>query len=137
MTRTYLFPQRRRFEILSAMFAAGFGLHIWALSYRSNPLVWAGLSVDEALTFGCVMATFGMIHSIGVHINGRWRWSPVLRLIGLLGHTFAFAFLASRGAGQTAVYTYTWGFVLMLYGAWSAAVDVRAALIGGAEWSRN
>lgn len=137
MTRTYLFPQRRRFEILSAMFAGGFGLHIWARAYHTNPLEWAGVSIGEALAFGCIMASFAMVHSIGVHINGRWRWSPVLRLIGLLGHTLAFALLAYHGMGQTAAYTYAWGLALMLYGAWSAAVDTWDAMGGGEGWSRN
>ena len=35
-------------------------------------------------------------HLMGLYINGRWRWSPFVRVLALLTHsTFSFVFLTS------------------------------------------
>lgn len=38
------------------------------------------------------MSASGMV-AYGVHINGRWRWSPVLRIVGYMILLMMFAFL--------------------------------------------
>lgn len=131
----YLYPQRKRFEILSAMFAGGLGVHIWATALQSNPLIWAGFSQADSLRLGVVMAGFGMIHALGVRINGNApKLSTALRIVGMAGHAVAFGLLALHGFGQTAIYTYGWGFALMLYGASSALRDTLDAW--GRNWSK-
>ena len=36
------------------------------------------------------------LHLFGLYINGRWRWSPLLRVVALLTHlTFSITFLTS------------------------------------------
>lgn len=132
MTTRYLYPHRKRMEILSAVFAAGFGLFIWGQSFHSEPLAWAGLHNGAALMFGQAMSLAALIHALGVRINGHWRWSPVLRLAGMIVHTALFAWLAWHGTGQTAAYTYGWGAGLLAYGAWSAGRDTWRAWSG--EW---
>jgi hypothetical protein len=128
----YLYPQRKRFEVLSALFAGGYGLHVWSLATYSNPLQWAGMTQEDALAFALTISAFAMTHAVGVRINGSWRWSPILRLIGMTGHAAMFGFLAVAGAGQTASYVYGWGLGLMIYGASSAARDCLRA----AEWTK-
>lgn len=130
----FLYPQRKRFETLSAMYAAGFGIFIWSQSFTQNPLEWADLDLVGALAFGQAMTIAALVHAAGVSINGSWRWSPVLRLIGMALHAGLFGYLAAHGSGGTAVYTYSWGFLMMAYGAASAARDVITAA-RGAEWS--
>ena len=78
----YLYPQRKRLEILSAMFAGGYGVHIWAAGFHGEPLLWAGLHNGQALIFGQIMSMAAFVHALGVRINGHWRWSPALRLLG-------------------------------------------------------
>lgn len=134
MARHFLYPQRKRFEILSAVYAGGFGIYIWSASFSANPLEWSGLDHGEALVFGQLLTLAALIHSLGVRINGAWRWSPVLRLIGMAGHATLIGYLASHGAGTSAAYTYSWGFALLAYGASSAARDTLTAY-RGAEWT--
>lgn len=132
----YLYPQRKRFEILSAIFAGGFGIHIWAASFAGNPLAWAGFDVGGALMFGQAMSLAALVHALGVRINGHWRYSPALRLVGMAIHTCLFGWLAWHGQGQTAGYTYAWGCGLLLYGALSALKDTKRALGWDAEWNK-
>ena len=96
MTDRYLYPQRKRLEILSAVCAGGFGVHIWAASLYSEPLRWADLHNGQALIFGQIMSMAAFVHALGVRINGEWRWSPALRLVGMAFHTLMFAFLAIK-----------------------------------------
>lgn len=124
----YLYPQRKRLEILSAMFAGGYGVHIWAAGFHGEPLLWAGLHNGQALIFGQIMSMAAFVHALGVRINGHWRWSPSLRLAGMSAHTLMFAFLAVRGVGTTGAYTYTWIIGLLLMGALSALKDTKRAL---------
>lgn len=134
MTPRYLYPHRKRLEILSAVFAAGFGLHLWVTALHGEPLAWAGVHNGHALLFGQVVSIAGLIHALGVWINGRWRWSPVLRLAGMATHASLFAWLASRGVGQSAAYTYGWISLLLAYGAKSAGVDCYRAWKGSPAW---
>lgn len=134
MARQFLYPQRRRFEILSAVYAGGFGVYIWSESFIENPIAWTGVDINGALAIGQLMTLAALLHTLGVRINGEWRWSPVLRLAGMTCHALIFAFLAWQGAGTSAAYTYTWGVALLIYGASSAARDTFTA-IRGAEWN--
>ena len=128
MMQRYLYPQRKRLEILSAVFAGGFGVHIWAASLYSEPLRWADLHNGQALIFGQVMSMAAFVHALGVRINGEWRWSPALRLLGMAFHTLMFAFLAIKGFWATGFYTYSWVTALLFMGALSALRDTKRAL---------
>lgn len=133
----YLYPVRKRIEVLAAVFSIGFGLHVWALAFNSEPLAWAGMHNGEALRFGQTMSLAGLAHALGVRINGYWRWSPVLRFVGMGVHASCFLYLAWAGLGQTAGYTYGWGAAMALAGAWSAGRDMKRAYKGADEWIRN
>ena len=124
----YLYPQRKRLEILSAMFAGGYGVHIWAAGFHGEPLIWAGLHNGQALAFGQAMSLAAFVHALGVRINGEWQWSPALRLIGMIVHVALFAFLAWEGHGTTGGYTYGWITGLLGMGALSALKDTKRAL---------
>ena len=124
----YLYPARKRLEILSAVFAGGFGVHIWAAGFHGEPLIWAGLHNGHALAFGQAMSLAAFVHALGVRINGEWQWSPALRLIGMIVHVVLFAFLAWEGLGTTGGYTYGWITGLLGMGALSALKDTKRAL---------
>jgi hypothetical protein len=130
MTRVYLYPARRRFEIIAALFAGGYGLRVLDLLGRNNPLSWAKFSPDEAVMLAAVMITAAFAHAMGIWINGRWRWSPVLRFAAMVAHACVFLSLAYAGRYQTAAYVYAWGFALMAAGAYSAARDSLDAFRG-------
>ena len=122
--------------MLVALYSIGFGVHIWARAFHGQPLLWAGLDNSDALMFGQAMSLSGLVHALGVRINGHWRWSPALRLVGMAGHAAAFAFLTIHGGDSTASYTYAWGVGMAVFGAWSAGRDLRRET-GGAQWSLN
>ena len=124
----YLYPARKRLEILSAVFAGGYGVHIWATGFHSEPLMWAGLHNGQALVFGQAMSLAAFVHALGVRINGAWQWSPALRLVGMAAHVAMFAFLAWKGLGTTGAYTYSWITGLLFMGALSALKDTKRAI---------
>lgn len=128
MMQRYLYPQRKRNEIISAVFAGGFGVHIWAAGLYMEPLRWADLHNGQALIFGQVMSLAAFVHALGVRINGQWQWSPALRFVGMAMHTVMFAFLAVKGFGATGFYTYSWVTALLFMGAMSALKDTKRAL---------
>ena len=128
MATRFLYPHRKRMEIMSAVFAGGFGIHIWAAGLYSEPLRWADLHNGQALIFGQAMSLAAFVHALGVRINGEWQWSPALRLIGMIVHVALFAFLAWEGLGTTGGYTYGWITGLLGMGALSALKDTKRAL---------
>lgn len=128
MMHRYLYPQRKRNEIISAVFAGGFGVHIWAAGLYMEPLRWADLHNGQALIFGQAMSLAAFVHALGVRINGQWQWSPALRFVGMAMHTAMFAFLAVKGFGATGFYTYSWVTALLFMGAMSALKDTKRAL---------
>ena len=133
----YLYPQRKRLEILSAVFAAGFGVNLWLAAQHGAPLSWAGLHNGHALAFGQAVSLAALVHALGVRINGKWRWSPALRLAGMACHAALFMWLAVQGAGLSAGYTYGWISGLLVYGAYSAGVDTWRAIGGRREWMQH
>ena len=132
MTQRYLYPVRKQLEMMSALFSGGYGIHVWLLAFQTNPLRWADLSTGQSLLFGQAMSLAAFVHALGIRINGHWRYSPCLRIFGMMVHATAFLFLSWQGIGSTAGYVYGWGFALALAGAWSAARDV-----WGASWKVN
>lgn len=52
--------------------------------FGRDPLWWAGISGDNTIIVSGIMAFGCAIAATGERINGRWRWSPLLRAIGLL-----------------------------------------------------
>lgn len=137
MVHRYLYPAHKRLEILSACFAGGFGVHIWATSLAGEPLAWAGIHNGGAVLFGQAISLAALVHAAGVRINGRWKWSPILRLAGMSAHSLMFGWLAVAGFEQTAGYTYGWVMGLLIAGAFSAFKDTRRALGWEPEWNQN
>lgn len=133
MTRAYLYPPRRYFEVIAAMFAGGYGLTVLHLLPAGNPLRWAGYSIEDAICTAGVMLAAAFTHALGIYINGRWRWSPVLRFMGMAGHSAMFLMLvhaANHQPANTAGYVYACISILMASGAYSALRDSVNALRG-------
>lgn len=128
MHQRYLYPQRKRAEVWFAIFSGGFGAHIATGSVSGTPLWWAGLGRVESTSFGLLMLGAALLWSIGININGRWRFSPLLRLISMFVSFCLFASLAKAGFGGTAGYVYGWITFALAYAVRSAFVDTKRAL---------
>lgn len=80
------------------------------LAVGHNALEWVDLEPSGTRLFArlCLLAAF--IHAFGVWLNGQWRWSPAVRLVGLSIAATLFIKLGWEGAGisSTAGYTYLW-----------------------------
>lgn len=91
---------------------------------------WAGLQLCSA-----------MLLALGLLINGRWRWSPLLRMIGAGFITLIcglLAYSASTASEGVAFFVYCSGFCA--HGAlvtWWNLVDLRSAMMWGADYGRN
>lgn len=87
---------------------------------------WSGLQLSGA-----------MLLAIGLFINGRWRWSPALRLTGATVCALICSALAASAAGAATgwpVALYCTGFgALGWLVAWWNLVDLRAALFRGSD----
>lgn len=130
-----LYPQRKRVEMLVAIFAGGFGVYLLALQGNGGaPLRWAGLNHEESGWMALAIALGALVHALGVRINGRWRWSPVLRLLGMATHSWICGFLSWQGFGTSAGYPYACFAGLLIYGMFSAGVDMKRA---GLRWKMH
>ena len=131
MTYKYLYPFRKRVEILAAFYAGGFGIYILlmgALSYQS-PIYWLPQEYQETLAHFMIIAS--CLHSTGVAVNGNWKFSPVLRILGLSMHASVMATFVLAGNFSSASYTYMWIFAALLYGVVSGMKDLFASLKPG------
>ena len=129
----YLYPYHKRLETLSALYAGGYGVNLLHLG-PSAPLAWAGAGAADTVRFALAICLAALVHGLGVWINGRWRWSPFLRLLGMTAHASLFAWLAWRGAGSTGGYTYGCVALFLAYGAKSAGIDAVRAWTGEGAW---
>lgn len=51
-----------------------------------SPSVYGNLAYQvEAETWAWAFMITSMIYMLGIHINGRWKWSPSLRLVAAAG----------------------------------------------------
>lgn len=130
---TYLIPARRIFELAAAMYAAGFGLWVWMVMrvYGAEPLYWTTLTLDEQRHFAWFLIGFGLIHSFGIWLNGRWMYSPFIRVIGMAGMCWLIFTLATHTSNRlsTGVYNYAFVSALLFTGLLSAIADARTALM--------
>jgi hypothetical protein len=127
---TYLYPFRRRIEMCSAIYAGGLGLWVWvwAIHGERNALDWTGLDQREQLLMAQAMVLASLVHALGVRINGHWRWSPLLRVIGMSAHVTIMAWLAWTAAlGSSATWTYSWVTGALAFGTVGAIRDFLAA----------
>lgn len=139
MTRRYLYPQTRRIEVTTALFAGGFGLYALHAQITTGIAVlgWTGWTEAERQTvvWGLVLAS--LAHGAGIRANGRWGWvSPALRALAMAAFAAFFAKLVIVGGGTTAAYTYAWITVGTGVGALNATQDLRRAWSGdgGHNW---
>lgn len=132
----YLYPFRRRVEILAALYAGGFGMYVWtsSLTGHAAPIAWLGVSPSGQLMLAQIVTICALIHALGIRINGHWQYSPALRLVGMGVHAFVFVWLAVAGGGTSASYTYSWISAAMIYGAFSSARDLGFSLGWDGRW---
>lgn len=119
----FLTPMRRMAELVMAGYGAGLGLFIWGQGLAGhNAMGWASMSPDEAVTFGQAIATAGLVHALGIYINGRWNWSPFLRLAGILVHLFVLTLMSAYGASAHSTAGFTYPFILAGFAAVSSFI---------------
>lgn len=117
-----ILPSRKVAELGVASYGYWMGLNLWWASIRDlSALQWAGLGPDASGLFGQLFMTAAVLHALGTWINGRWRWSPLLRAVGLMGHMvliFQMNWWALQIEGySSAIPNYSW-----LLGAFSLAL---------------
>lgn len=141
MTRVYLSPNLRTHgdsqEVIQWAFL-GIAAAFWAATLiRSEPVMkpetYGQMVVQFPTQFwaGSLMLASG-IFLLGIIINGRWKWSPLLRLTGAAWHTATLAAFSIGGA--TAPYGENLAISAGVFAAihfWFAAInlsDLRASL---------
>jgi hypothetical protein len=83
--------------------------HAWPEAM--HPDTYGMLAYDiDAETWGMGFLAGGVIWAYGVHINGRWRWSAVLRVAGVSGLLGLFGYLIVSAA------TAPGGAVIVIFG---------------------
>ena len=132
----FLYPRQRQIELLSALYAGGFGLYCEALTTAGarSPVYWVSDSIAVQHALAVVLLLAALVHALGIKINGSWRGSPVLRAIAMAAHTAVFAWLFSAAPGSSATYSYAWVMVFMAAGTINAARDSATAM-GWRKWS--
>jgi hypothetical protein len=134
----HLNPIRRAIETVMALYAVGFGVFIIFTidAGLGSPLWWVGLDQNAQVLFALAMVFAGFIHAMGISINGSWRWSPLLRLIGMVTHATGVTYLVVAMIGSigpphglpSGLYTYTVTAGLFWYLSCKAFVDLQNSL---------
>ena len=124
---------RKTAEVVTALFVLGFGGFISGYASTGiNVVRWAGFDLVSAAIFGWCFIAASVVHSLGIWLNGRWRWSPMIRFVGLVAAFSLYLHLAIQGSRppSTAQYMYLSTSFLFLVAAISMLRDVRAAVSG-------
>ena len=126
----YLGERQRTVEMLAALYAAWYGCIIGFQTTWGNaePLSWMGFDRDDHILFSWFLLIAACAHGIGIEINGRRWWSPMLRVSGLSMHLFAISMLfLSAGFGSSAATNYSFVVGLLAFGVRNAAGDALKA----------
>jgi hypothetical protein len=130
MAIRYLGERQRTVEMLAALYAAWYscitGIQInW---YGANPLGWSGMTEDEQSVFAWVLLIAALMHGIGIEINGRWKWSPMLRAAALALHLLAISVLLLKAGLYTSASTnYSFIVGMLVFGLGNAVDDAAKA----------
>jgi len=125
---------RRILETIMALYAGGFGIFIiFTISMETgNPLWWVGFDIPAQNVFALLLMFAGTIHAWGIAINGRWRWSPLLRVIGMAVHAIAITYLVVAIINSigphgipSGLYSYSVTAGMFWYLVWKAMLDLR------------
>jgi len=127
----HLDTTRKQIEMYMAAYGVVFGAGIMVLlAFGGQPLYWLKVSQDMQTDVALLILFSGVIHALGIRVNGSWRWSPALRVIGMAAHASAMtwlalsAFVATFGSLHgvaSGVVTYgplAWAFWCLAWGAW-------------------
>lgn len=97
---------------------------LWVTSFPAE--LWAG-----SIMFA------SMFYLAGCYINGEWRWSPLLRLIGALWHIFTMGAFAwgAWSVGSSAMVMISASFVALHI--WFAALNASDLLGAIFKWDRG
>jgi len=142
----YKLARHKGVHVAFAILALFYGFAFFALAVSGWNLMLPNQFGDLAVS-GEVEAWAGMqlcgslFMAFGLLINGRWRWSPALRLVGsgiVAALTSVLAYSASTATEGAAFMVYCSGFsALGWFVSFCALVDFRAALFWGGDDGRG
>ena len=97
-------PMRDREELMEfskGILLCGTAFLVWSTLHPSamRPTEYGRWAYDiDAVIWSSIFIVLPGMVAYGCHINGDWRWSPALRLVGLILLFMAFGFLAISAA---------------------------------------
>lgn len=96
-TMRHLNERQKTVELLIMLYCTGLGVFIGAsisfrrvfdpLSDRWPDMVQLHLPVGQQMALAYFLAVAGVTQALGISLNGGWRWSPLLRFLGVIVHT--------------------------------------------------
>jgi hypothetical protein len=133
----FLYPRQRQIEVLSALYAGGFGVYCEAMTTagRPSPIYWVSDDPVTQHVFALALLFAALVHAFGIRINGAWTGSPFLRVIGMAVHAAVFCAFFTAAPGSSAAYSYAWVMACMAAGTINAARDCASA-VGWRTWNR-
>ena len=127
---TKLTAQRRAFEVAAALFALWLGIGTWGdYAQGAAPFAWTGKAIEAQLCAAQILTFAGIIHAVGMGLDGRWPISEILRISGLAMMTGVFFWLCYHGAGASAARTYFAIGLGTCFGMIGAVRDLHAARV--------
>ncbi len=126
---------RRLLEIVMASYGWWWAANV-AVDYAlgRHPLWWIDVDRATGIAIAYAMAAGSVIAALGERINGRWRWSPILRSLGAAIMSAVMWLLAVRGAAETLTAWGTYSALGLLFAAaaWAALRDLGGRIHGHA-----
>lgn len=103
----------------------------WVPSREMMPeqIYGEAVALFDAEDWAALCAFSGFAHVMGIYLNGRRWWSPMMRLLGCLGQLaflLLFAYFARSAAVGDPLYIFLLTFLLPIYGyfAWLSVLDI-------------
>lgn len=116
MAMRHLYPSGRFTELMMSGYTTLFGSWIIVSINKGHPaLDWSGLPISSQMTIGLWLTLAGIVHAIGVRVNGLWWGSPIIRSAGMLGAAVAAAHISSLPENPFSSATFTYGFIFFWY----------------------
>ena len=116
MVVKHLYPSGKFTELVMSLYTTMFGVWIFiSIKQGFEALNWTNMSPFSQMNLGYLFLAMGVLHALGVYINGRWWASPIIRGVAMFSSSIAIAYISTLPENPMSSARFTYSFIFFWY----------------------